>query len=94
MQIFVAQCWRVIGADAAYADGMPTFLQHFDELLLVLRQNPNEDRELLGLDVMGVGPRVQTAPSTERKFEHDRSLKHPRNGQPELFELHPKRVAA
>jgi len=42
MQIFVAQCWRVIGAVAAHADGMTTFLEHFDELLLVLRQNPTK----------------------------------------------------
>jgi hypothetical protein len=30
-----------------------SFLECFDELVLVLRQNAGEDRELLGMDIVG-----------------------------------------
>ena len=55
----LAQCRRIIGAVAAHADGVTALLECFDELVLVLRQDAGEDRELLRVD--GVGDRAGRA---------------------------------
>jgi hypothetical protein len=39
-------------------------LERLDELVLVLRQDAGEDRELLGMDASGIGPGGQMAPSS------------------------------
>ena len=43
---------------------MAALLERLDELVLVLRQDAGEDRELLGVDASGIGPGGQTAPSS------------------------------
>ena len=49
----LAQRRRVVGAVAAHADGVAALLERLDELVLVLRQDAGEDRELLGMDAVG-----------------------------------------
>ena len=42
----LAQRRRVVGAVAAHADGVAALLERLDELVLVLRKNAGEDREI------------------------------------------------
>ena len=48
----LAQRRRIVSTVAAHADGVTSLLKCFDELVLVLRQNAREDRELLGMDIV------------------------------------------
>ena len=49
----LTQGWRVVGAVAAHADGVAVLLERLDEVILVLRQNPGKDREILGAYTIG-----------------------------------------
>jgi hypothetical protein len=49
----LAQRRGIVGAVAAHPNGMTTLLKRLDELVLILRQDAGEDRELLRMDSVG-----------------------------------------
>jgi hypothetical protein len=50
---------------------MAALLERFDELILVLRQDTGEDRELLGVDAVGDWPRRTDDTIEPHRMSHD-----------------------
>ena len=64
----MTQCRCIVGSVATHADGLTSFLECFDELVLILGQDAGEDRELPGMDIVGDRPGWADGAIKSRRF--------------------------